>query len=117
MAANSCPYFCVNTSSTCNNICIECNATNIATAVEKLRQCYLDIAEKIICSAKCSGCDLTKNVDEEWIFTRDLLWMTINVINMITDNTEKCTLINKIATCNGLCKGLIEGTYHDCGCS
>lgn len=81
-----------------------------------LRQCYIDICQKIFNQQASIRCDITNNIDKELIYKRDLIWSAINVIKYLVEQeqfAEAERLLEKISGCNGLC-------YHDeskgCGC-
>lgn len=86
-----------------------------------LNQCYLDISKLLLESKNFEKC-FNKSIDETSnLYTRDLLWMSINTIRFSTEFnqlTEAQRIIEQIGGCNGICKPsrTAVGT-KDCGCS
>ena len=78
-----------------------------------LKSCYIKACQEIFNTQASVKCD-TK-LDQQATYKRDLLWMTINVIEYLTELkqfSEAERLLNRVSSCNGLC----EGTSKDCGC-
>lgn len=85
-----------------------------------LKKCYINLCQQLFqqnviaeCSAEKTNCEL--------IFQRDLLWMTLNVIQYLTEFNqlaEAQRMIEQISGgCNGLCKQYLESPKRGCGCS
>ena len=79
-----------------------------------LKQCYISICQQIFNSRgsiKCSA----PNIDQNLIYKRDLIWMTINVIKFMIETNrweEAERLLERITECNGLC----NNNLNHCGC-
>lgn len=76
----------------------------------KLRQCYIDICYKIF-NQSSNNCG--KGIDSNLLYIRDLIWMSLNVIDYMVemeqyDEAER--LLDRVTGCNGLCKS------SNCGC-
>lgn len=83
----------------------------------RLKQCYLDICNKIF-KEKVFGPCCDRREDQELRRRRDLIWMAINVIQyMVEDNQleEAQRILTELEGCNGLCRQTIES--KGCGCS
>lgn len=81
-----------------------------------LMTCYIKLAENLLnLGIKCKKDSIT-----DITFNRDLVWMSINVIQYLVEmnDLEQATVIlYKLNQCNGVCKSInIQNTYS-CGCS
>ncbi len=85
-----------------------------------LNKCYISLCQQIFNKAGFTACDKLNTVDSDLIYKRDLVWMTINVVNYMVhleQLAEVERLINRIGGCNGLCKNeFTQIKEHDCGC-
>lgn len=68
-----------------------------------------------------AGCFSKAKVDDELIYRRDMVWMSLNVIRYLVEMNrlqEAQRIIEQIGGCNGLCKGWYEHseTKPGCGC-
>lgn len=80
-----------------------------------LRQCYIDICQRIFEEQASIRCEKNK-VDKELIYKRDLIWSAINVIKYLVEFEqfeEAERLLQKITGCNGLCQ---HEESKGCGC-
>ena len=86
-----------------------------------LYQCYINYCKRILDQTinKC----ITK--DEDLLFKRDFVWMTINIIKYYLENgqlDEAQRLLEETMSCNGFCKSnilkysLTNNTVSGCGC-
>lgn len=86
-----------------------------------LKKCYLSLCQQIFDSRGFSKCWNKNRVDEDLIFRRDLVWMTMNIIKYrveFNQLAEAQRVIEQIGGCNGLCKSEFRRTpNHGCGCS
>lgn len=82
-----------------------------------LLNCYIKVSELLLSSnIKCSNLNLS-----ELTFNRDLVWMTVNIINYyvsLNDLEGANILLNRLDTCNGICLE-VNKKYNSngCGCS
>lgn len=80
-----------------------------------LRQCFIDICQKIFNEQASIRCEKDK-VDKELIYKRDLIWSAINVIKYLVEFEqfeEAERLLERITGCNGLCQ---HEESKGCGC-
>ena len=95
-----------------------------------LNQCYVSIVKQILKSG-FNPCGKRSTTEDDLIYRRDLLWMTLNVIKYIVSGTpnhcsmpdldtslaEAQRILEKVSGCNGLCKTeFTNNPNHDCGC-
>lgn len=85
-----------------------------------LKDCYLNYCNNIF-NKKLTGCECDSMKQD--IFSRDLIWMTINVITMLIEdnNYEQAeTYLEKIQGCNGICSNVDCSSsinQTSCGCN
>lgn len=85
------------------------------------RGCYLDLVKDLFESRALTGCFSKSNIDPELIFKRDLVWMTLNIIEYLVDvgQLEEAqryiTILHQ--NCNGICKSKNNDSSNGCGCS
>lgn len=93
-----------------------------------LYNCYINLCQQLLSQRGFSNCQAKNKIDSELVYKRDLVWMTINVINYLverhTENNhtlgEAQRIIEMIHSCNGICKetnNLNQTIKHGCGCS
>ena len=104
------------------------NATDATTIVKaekntftmcRLKSCFYKYCRGLldVLPIKCKSKDY-----ENSIYTRDLIWMAINCIQYLLDQSQYYAaeeLLEKVTGCNGLCKDSspLPKTSNDCGCS
>lgn len=82
----------------------------------RLRQCFVDAAQKVIDERTSIKCD-SVGVNKEDIYKRDLLWSSLNIIKYLVESDqyeEAERLLERISGCNGLCD--IQNQKCGCGC-
>lgn len=87
-----------------------------------LKKCFINICKQILDLRGFSKCKTTGDVDDNIIFNRDLVWMTMNIISYLTEFgqlAEAQRLIEQFEeNCNGICKSYNRTTNSNgCGCS
>lgn len=86
-----------------------------------LKKCYINLCQRIFNERGFSKCYNKGNIDNELVYKRDLVQMTINVIKYLTECNqlyEVERMIETIQGCNGLCSSLdISSNTNNCGCS
>lgn len=79
-----------------------------------LRKCYINLCQQLFNSnTQCVSSD-----NSELIFQRDTVWMALNVIKYLTEFNQLAEaerIIEKLNSCNGLCKTTLS--KQGCGCS
>lgn len=94
-------------------------------STSKLRKCYVNLCQKIFNDKNFSSCQSKNKVDNELIYKRDLIWMTINVITYLwqlgNSDLEIASLLKQVNKCNGLCSPYPDDSIiinnNGCGCS
>ena len=85
-----------------------------------LRKCYINLCQQIFEDRGFSRCWNKNKVDSELIYKRDLVWMSINVIEYLTQCKQLAEverIIETIQGCNGLCaSSSIISKTNGCGC-
>lgn len=85
-----------------------------------LKKCYISLCQQIFNSRGFSKCWNKNSLENDLVYRRDLVWMTINVIKYMTQFNqlaEAQRIIERIGGCNGLCKSEFKQlTNHGCGC-
>lgn len=85
-----------------------------------LEQCYINICKQIFELRGFNKC-FKNSVDSQIIYNRDLVWMTINVINYLAEFKEfqeAERLIELFRECNNVCKSEYTiATGNGCGCT
>lgn len=82
-----------------------------------LKNCYLHYCNQIL-DNKLTIC-YQKNQDKDLLYKRDLVWMSLNVIDFLSEKQEFMAvqeLIERLFKCTGLCISK-EVLGNDCGCS
>lgn len=82
----------------------------------KLRKCYISVIQDIF-KAHTTICKAPQ-VDNNLIYRRDLLWMTLNIIQYMAELEqfdEAKRLLMEVTECNGICPP--EKSTNACGCS
>lgn len=87
-----------------------------------LQECYINLCKQIFSSTRLSSCDKKNNLNEEFSYKRDLVWMGINVIKYMVDGhqlIEAQRIIEILHGCNGICNNFnqTKSEYYGCGCS
>lgn len=86
-----------------------------------LRKCYINLCQQIFEDRGFSRCWNKNKVDSELIYKRDLVWMSINVIEYLTQCKQLAEverIIETIQGCNGLCaSSSIISKTNGCGCN
>lgn len=86
-----------------------------------LRKCYINLCQQIFEDRGFSSCWNKNKVDSELIYKRDLVWMSINVIEYLTQCKQLAEverIIETIQGCNGLCvSSSIISKTNGCGCN
>lgn len=84
---------------------------------DSLYSCYVNITTVLLrdCNSRCGN-----KLDQNLVYKRDLLWMTISVIQYLIAQTtpdyiKAGNILNKFIVCNGFCKSLT--TNNNCGCN
>lgn len=84
-----------------------------------LQKCYVNLCKQIFEKTNLVPCFQKENI-EDLIYKRDLVWMTINIVDYLVslcqlDEAER--YIEMINGCNGVCNQQKNGLYkNDCGC-
>lgn len=94
-------------------------ATSCTFSIWKLQSCFIYLCNKIFQSGiiRCK-----KNLDEDILMKRDIIWMTLNIIKYYLEFGqiyEAQRILEEINYCQGLCNN-ISNSYKnniDCGCS
>lgn len=85
-----------------------------------LRKCYINLCQQILSDKVFSSCSSKNKSDNDLVYKRDLVWMTINVVKYLTDLDqldEVDRIIKMINGCNGLCNSSnIKNRSNGCGC-
>lgn len=86
-----------------------------------LRKCYVNLCQQILNSRGFSSCWKDNKIDNELIYKRDLVWMSINVIKYLTECEQLAEVERILETING-CNGLCTSSNsfqrsNGCGCS
>lgn len=84
-------------------------------SVCNIRKCFIQAAQDIFKERLGREC-FNGKIDKDLIYRRDLLWMTLNVIQYMVDCDqlfEAHRLTQQILSCNGICKKFNK----DCGCN
>lgn len=87
-----------------------------------LRKCYINLCQQLFNLNLLTECYNSNDKDCELSYHRDLVWMTLNVIQYLTELNQLAEaerIIEQIGRgCNGLCKQTMERTSKSgCGCS
>lgn len=86
-----------------------------------LKKCYINLCQQIFSDRGFSKCLQKNTIDNELVYKRDLLWMSLNVIKYLTENEqlyEVERIIETIQGCNGLCSSQNNSNQvSSCGCS
>lgn len=87
-----------------------------------LRKCYVNLCQQLFNSNIISECSNNRKDNCDLIFQRDLIWMTLNVIQYMTELNQLAEaerIIEQLGRgCNGLCKQTFEQlSKSGCGCS
>lgn len=87
-----------------------------------LKKCFINLCKQILELRGFSKCKVKGNVDDNLIYNRDLIWMSINTISYLTEFeqlAEAQRLIEILEeSCNGICKSFNrEVNSYGCGCS
>lgn len=80
----------------------------------KLWDCYVNICKILLASPRCKDQN-----NSELIFNRDVVWMTLNVINYYTSKDqmhEAQRILDDVNSCNGFCKDSSIITKSKCNC-
>lgn len=81
-----------------------------------LRRCYISVVQDIF-KAQTSICKAPQ-IETNMIYRRDLLWMSLNVIQYMAELeqfNEAKRLLAEVTECNGICPP--QKTTNACGCS
>lgn len=89
-----------------------------------LYQCYINLCQQILNQSVYSRCWNKQSSDNELIYKRDLIWMSINVIQYLAEKNSEYNptlgeverIIEQITGCNGLCTN-VNTISNGCGCS
>lgn len=84
-----------------------------------LKQCYISICQKILSTQLCSRCKIDNLEMNDLRYKRDLIWMSLNVIQYLVEFCqlyEAHRIIEQLTNCNGICKNEFR-TSKGCGCS
>lgn len=85
-----------------------------------LRKCYINLCQQILSDKVFSSCSSKNKLDNDLVYKRDLVWMTINVVKYLTDLDqldEVDRIIKMINGCNGLCNSSnTKNSSNGCGC-
>ena len=87
-----------------------------------LKKCFINLCKEIFNKRGFSKCSTKGNIDNNTIYYRDLIWMTINIISYFTEFgqlAEAQRFLEKVeGGCNGICKSSYrEQTSDGCGCA
>lgn len=89
-------------------------------AICYLQQCFISLCKQIFSNKNFSKC-FTYSADNDLMYKRDLVWMTINVVKYLVEFNQLAEaerLINSIGGCNGLCKREFQQfPNRGCGCN
>lgn len=81
-----------------------------------LRKCFINYCQQIFDLRLNLRC-VSKDIDQDLIYRRDLVWAALNVIKYMTecDQYEEAErLLQRITSCNGLCEQV--NSNKGCGC-
>lgn len=92
------------------------------TSICFLKKCFINLCKQIFEQRGFSKCVTRGNVDQQLIYNRDLIWMTLNTISYLTEFEQLAEAERVIElfeeTCNGICKSYNrEYDRIGCGCS
>lgn len=88
-------------------------------SINYLQQCYINLCQKIFQSNRLSSCN-KNNIDNDLTYKRDLVWMGINVVKYMVENTqlhEAQRIIELLHSCNGVCSDSNKTTTSRNGCN
>lgn len=96
-------------------------------SIKNLVDCYLSLCRKILDCGTLSCCNNRMENSNEILFKRDMVWMTINAINILSEKfistndrtylDEINSIINRVSGCNGFCNyDSINIRSGSCGC-
>lgn len=84
-----------------------------------LQKCYVNLCQQIFKDKNFVRC--SNKVDHSLSYTRDLVWMALNVIKYMVEMNqlfEAQRILEIIYSCNGICKNGNSKFYEsNCGCS
>lgn len=84
-----------------------------------LQKCYVNLCQQIFKDKNFVRC--SNKVDHNLSYTRDLVWMALNVIKYMVEMNqlfEAQRILEIIYSCNGICKNGNSKFYEsNCGCS
>lgn len=84
-----------------------------------LQKCYVNLCQQIFKDKNFVRC--SNKVDHSLSYTRDLVWMALNVIKYMVETNqlfEAQRILEIIYSCNGICKNGNSKFYEsNCGCS
>ena len=84
-----------------------------------LQKCYVNLCQQIFKDKNFVRC--SNKVDHSLSYTRDLVWMALNVIKYMVEANqlfEAQRILEIIYSCNGICKNGNSKFYEsNCGCS
>lgn len=94
-------------------------AENFTFSIWNLQKCYVHLCNEIL-SDRVLRC--TKHINQNIIFNRDLVWMTLNIIKYYTGFKqvyEAQRVLEQINYCHGVCRDSKTklNNQSDCGCS
>lgn len=87
-----------------------------------LKKCFIEICKHLFNLRGFAKCKVKGGVDDNIIYNRDLIWMTINVISYLTEFGQLAEAQRILEAwegdCNGICKSRNrEQSVNGCGCS
>lgn len=86
-----------------------------------LKKCFINLCKQIFELRGFSKCKVKGGLDDQLIFDRDLIWMTINIISYLTEFGQLSEAQRILETfegdCNTICKKYISNNSSSCGCS
>lgn len=92
-------------------------AKNSTFSIWNLQKCYIYLCNKIL-SDKALRCK--DSIDQNTIFNRDLIWMTLNIIKYYIgfgQIYEAQRILEQINFCNSICKSFEHNNQSNCGCT
>lgn len=83
-----------------------------------LKKCFINLCKQIFDLRGFSKCKVKGSIDDQLIFNRDLLWMSINTISYLTEFgqlAEAQRLLENLTSCNSICPQE-QINNKGCGC-
>lgn len=85
-----------------------------------LKKCFINLCKQIFELRGFSKCKVKGSIDDQLIFNRDLIWMSINIISYLTEFgqlAEAQRLLEALeGECNTICRKYSSSNTTGCGC-